>query len=75
MTVVQCYAPTENANHEEREAFYNCLDRKLLDIHRSDMLLMGDFNAQVVSDNQDIEDALGNVDYLTEMRMESFLLS
>jgi endonuclease/exonuclease/phosphatase family metal-dependent hydrolase len=76
MTVVQCYAPTENANLEEKEAFYS-LDRTLLDIHRSDnILLMGDFNAQVGSDNQYIGDVVGkhglphrneNGDLLTEL--------
>jgi hypothetical protein len=60
MTVVQCHAPTENANLEEKEAFYNCLDRTLLDVHRNDIiLLMGDFNTQVGSDNQDTEDIIG----------------
>jgi exonuclease III len=60
MTVVHCYAPTENANLEENEAFYNHLDRTLLDMHISDItLLMGDFNAQVGNDNQDIEDVMG----------------
>jgi exonuclease III len=59
MTVIQCYAPAENANLEEKEAFYNCLDRTLLDIHRSDIiLLMGDLNAQVGNDNQHTEDVI-----------------
>jgi hypothetical protein len=53
MTVVQCYAPTENANLEENKAFYNHLDR-----HISAILLMGDFNAQAGNDNQDIEDVM-----------------
>jgi hypothetical protein len=32
---VQCYAPTENANLEEKEAFYNRLD-----MHRSNIILL-----------------------------------
>jgi hypothetical protein len=60
MSVVQCYASTGNANLEKKEAFYSCLDRTLLDIHRSDIiLLMGDFNAQVGTDNQDTDDVVG----------------
>jgi exonuclease III len=60
ITVVQCYAPTEIAYFEEKEVFYNCLDGTLLDLYRSDrILLMGDFNAEVGSVNQDIEDVIG----------------
>jgi exonuclease III len=33
ISVVQCYVPTENAKLKEKETFYNCLDRTLLDIH------------------------------------------
>jgi hypothetical protein len=78
MTVVQCYAATENANREEKEAFYDRLDRTLLDMHRNKsdiILLMRDFNAQVGNDNQDTEDVIGKYSYPTEMRMEIFLLS
>jgi exonuclease III len=60
MTVVQCYAPTENADLEEKEALYSHLHRTLLDIHRSDIILfMGNFNAQVGNDNQDTEHVIG----------------
>jgi hypothetical protein len=58
MTVVQCYAPTENADLEEKEAFYSRLHRTLLDIHRSDILLIADFNVKVGNDNQDTEDVI-----------------
>jgi hypothetical protein len=60
MAVVQCYAPSENANLVEKEAFYSHLDRTLLDIHRRDIiLLMRDFNAQVDNTKQYIEDVIG----------------
>jgi hypothetical protein len=59
MIVVQCHAPTENADLKEKEIFYNCLDRTPLDIHRSDIIvLMGDFNNQVGNENQDIDDVM-----------------
>jgi hypothetical protein len=43
MSVVQCNAPTENAELEEKEAFYTHLDKRLLDIHRSDIIINGRF--------------------------------
>jgi len=56
MSIVQCYAPTENAELDEKEAFYNLMDKTLLGIKRSEIIvMMGDFNAQVRNNNQDIE--------------------
>jgi exonuclease III len=56
MSIVQCYAPTENAELDEKEAFYSLLDKTLLGIKRSDItVMMGDFNAQVGNNNQDTE--------------------
>jgi exonuclease III len=60
MSIVQCYAPTENAELDEKEAFYSLLDKTLLGIKRSDIItMMGDFNAQVGNNNQDIEHIMG----------------
>jgi hypothetical protein len=36
MTVIQCYAPTYDAETEEKEQCYSLLDRTLTNIHRSD---------------------------------------
>jgi hypothetical protein len=58
VTIVQCYAPTENADCDEKEVSYCHLDMTLLDIHRSDILLMGDSNTEVGIDNQDTEDVI-----------------
>jgi exonuclease III len=56
ITIVQCYATTESAELVEKEAFYNFLDKTLLSIKRRDMIvMMGDFNAKVGKNNQDIE--------------------
>ena len=56
MSIVQCYAPTENADLDEKEAFYSLLDKTLIGIKRSDItVMMGDFNAQVGNNNQNIE--------------------
>ena len=60
MSIVQCYAPTENAELDEKEAFYSLLDKTLLGIKRSDIIvMMGDFDAQVRNNNQDIEHIMG----------------
>jgi len=60
MSIVQCYAPTENAELDEKEDFYTLLDKILLGIKRSDIIvMMEDFNAQVGNNNQDIEHIMG----------------
>ena len=57
MSIVQCYAPTENVELDEKEAFYSLLDKS---IKRSDIIvMMGDFNAQVGNNNEDIEHIMG----------------
>jgi exonuclease III len=60
MSIVKCYAPTENAELDEKEAFYSLLDKTLIGIKKSDIIvMMGDFNAQVRHNNQDIEHIMG----------------
>ena len=60
ITIVQCYAPTEDANDGDKQAFYDQLNRTLAEIPHSDLkLLMGDFNAIVGDDNRDIEHVMG----------------
>ena len=60
MSIVQCYAPTENTELSEKEHFYSLLDKTLIGIRRSDIIVMtGDFNARVGNNNQDIERVMG----------------
>ena len=60
MSIVQCYALTQNAELDEKEAFYSLLDETLVGIKRSDVIvMMGDFNAQVGNNNQDTECIMG----------------
>ena len=60
MSTVQCYAPTENAELDENEDFYSLLDKTLLGIKGSDIIVkMEDFNAQVGNNNKDIEHIMG----------------
>lgn len=60
LSVVQCYAPTENADESDKGAFYSQLTQVLDSIHRGDItILMGDFNAQVGNDNKNFESVMG----------------
>lgn len=60
VSVVQCYAPTEESEMEDKEKFYSLLDKTLSDIKRSDVtVLMGDFNAKVGQDNTNLENIMG----------------
>ena len=59
-TLIQCYAPTEPSTLEEKEAFYALLDAALSKIPKGDLvMLMGDLNAKVGSNNIDIESIMG----------------
>jgi hypothetical protein len=58
--IVQCYAPTENAELVEKEPFYSLLGKTLFSIKRNDIVAMiGDLNAQVGNNNQDTEHIMG----------------
>lgn len=60
VTCVQCYAPTETSDYEEKEDFYSHLSRVVASINKGDiMLLMGDLNVQVGTDNTNLERTMG----------------
>jgi exonuclease III len=45
ISIVQCYAPTENAELVEKEAFYSLLHKNLFDTRiRYIIVIMGEFN-------------------------------
>jgi hypothetical protein len=57
---VQCYAPTQSAELIDKEALYSLLDKTLLGIKWSDIIVkMGDFNAQVGNKIQYNEHIMG----------------
>ncbi|GFS23570.1 craniofacial development protein 2 [Elysia marginata] len=59
LTIVQCYAPTEDAAGEKDE-FYSKLQKVLTYIPKHDItIVMGDLNAKVGSDNTGFEEYMG----------------
>jgi len=60
LTIVQCYAPTNVATNEEKEAFYGLLETTLQHIKQSDIvILMGDLNAKIGEDNLGLKNVMG----------------
>ena len=60
ITIIQCYAPTNNAEPYEKEEFYNKLQAVVDKAPNRDILIiMGDFNAKVGRNNASIERIMG----------------
>ena len=63
LSIIQCYAPTNEANEEEKEAFYGRLQEEGEKVPIHDVLyVIGDLNAKVGSDNTNRESAMGKRD-------------
>ena len=60
ITIIQCYAPTNNAEPYEEEEFYNQL-QAVVDkvLNRGILIIMGDFNPKVGWNNANIERIMG----------------
>jgi len=59
-TIVQAYAPTNAADDEEKDAFYDQLHQVIDSIPTHDLkVVMGDFNAQIGADNRGWEAYMG----------------
>ena len=60
LSIIQCYAPTNDSNDRDKEAFYEQLQATFENVHCRDFLLvMGDLNAKVGSDNLNFERVMG----------------
>jgi exonuclease III len=60
ISVIQCYAPTEEYDLDKKEEFYSLLNNVVDDIEKKDaMILMGDFNAKVGCNNEEVQHIMG----------------
>ena len=60
MTVVQCYAPTNNASDVDKEHFYEVLHIITTAVPKHDMLVaLGDMIAKIGPDNKGYENVMG----------------
>ena len=60
MDVIQCYAPTNGSNDDEKEKFYSRLSTVIQNCPRRNIaIMMGDINAKIGSDNTGHEEIKG----------------
>lgn len=60
ITVIQCYSPTEAADNDIKNSFYEQLNRAISSAPKSDIkIVMGDMNAKVGSDNTNLNSIMG----------------
>ena len=60
VSVIQCYAPTNNASDESKLAFYDKLQSVFTELPRRDIkILMGDMNAKIGKENLGKEHVMG----------------
>ena len=59
-TIIQCYAPTEDADETTKDEFYEQLQATLASTHRNDVkIIQGDLNAKIGTDNTDLTTVMG----------------
>ena len=64
ITVIHAYAPIMASSNEDIEAFNSILEDALAKIHKKDILIItGDWNAKIDSDNTDWKSVMGRYEY------------
>ena len=64
MTIIACYAPTEEAEEEEKHEFYEQLEEEIRTTPRHDVLMViGNLIARVGENNTGRERAMGTQDF------------
>ena len=59
LTIIQCYAPKNEATIEEKETFYGLLEATLYQVRQSNIIiLMGDLNAKIGNVNLGLKDVM-----------------
>lgn len=84
ISLIQCYAPTEDADSENKDQFYSLLTSTVLKVPKQDILIvMGDMNSKVGADNTQFEAVMGkhglgerneNGEYLIEFCLQNNLI-
>jgi exonuclease III len=60
LTIIQCYAPTETTDKDMKEKFYQQLHETITAVQKRDvMIVMGDMNAKLGSNNDGLEHVMG----------------
>ena len=63
ITIIQCYAPTNEADPQEKDDWYEQLQYTISKVPQHDVLMViGDMNAKVGSDNTDLTQVMGTHD-------------
>ena len=60
IVIIQAYAPTADSNDDEIEAFYEQLEGQKMAKIRDLIIITGDFNAKIGSDNKGWEHVMGS---------------
>ena len=60
LNVIQCYAPTNDADEDKKDSFYQQLQDVIDSKGNKDItIVMGDFNAKIGANNTGYEDTMG----------------
>ena len=59
LTIIQCYAPTNEAEEDDKNDFYDQLQAVFDQVPRHMILVIGDLKAKVGTDNANIEQVIG----------------